>query len=104
MRSKILANFRQSWGSDNRPRAYGLIYWAINLGASVAALIGRTLAAYSYRALFTVDAVTTVLYGVLAWYALPETRPRHLYWLWISCLGVAAAAAIAFPALLRGSR
>jgi hypothetical protein len=26
------------------------------------------------------------------------------YWLWISCLGVAAAAAIAFPALLRGSR
>jgi MFS family permease len=26
------------------------------------------------------------------------------YWLWISCLGIGAAAAIGFPALLRGSR
>jgi MFS family permease len=59
----------------DRTRAYGLIYWAVNLGASVAPLVGGLIAARSYRALFAADAATTVLFGVILWAALPETRP-----------------------------
>ncbi|MGH9387429.1 MAG: MFS transporter, partial [Vicinamibacterales bacterium] len=63
---------------DDRPRAFGLIYWAVNLGASVAPLLGGVLAARSYRALFAADAATTVLFGIILWVALPETRPGDL--------------------------
>ena len=59
----------------DRPRAYGLIYWAVNVGASVASLLGGLIATRSYRALFVADAATTVLFGVILWAALPETRP-----------------------------
>jgi predicted MFS family arabinose efflux permease len=63
-------------GPDDRPRAYSLIYWAVNIGASLAPLIGSVIAARSYRALFAADAATTVLYGLIVWAALPETRPH----------------------------
>jgi MFS family permease len=64
---------------SDRPRAYGLIYWAVNLGASIAPVLGGLIAASSYRALFVADAATTALYGVIVLAALPETRPvRHL--------------------------
>jgi MFS family permease len=61
--------------ADDRPRAYGLLYWAVNLGASVAPLLGGLVAARSYCALFAADAATTAMYGVIVWAALPETRP-----------------------------
>lgn len=61
--------------TEARPRAYGLIYWAVNLGASVAAVFGGVLAAHSYRVLFTADAITTAAFGIVLWVALPETRP-----------------------------
>ena len=60
---------------EDRPRAYGLIYWAVNLGASIAPILGGLIAASSYRALFVADAATTALYGVIVLAALPETRP-----------------------------
>ena len=56
-------------------RAYGLIYWAVNVGASVASLLGGLIATRSYRALFVADAATTLLFGAILWAALPETRP-----------------------------
>jgi MFS family permease len=59
----------------DRTRAYGLIYWAVNLGASVAPLLGGLIATRSYRGLFVADAGTTVLFGVILWAKLPETRP-----------------------------
>jgi MFS family permease len=60
---------------DDRPRAYGLVYWAINLGASAAPVLGGLIAARSYRLLFAADGLTTLLYGVIVWMLLPETRP-----------------------------
>ena len=63
--------------SADRPRAYALIYWAVNLGASIAPLLGAVVAARSYPALFAIDGATTALYGVICWAALPETRPRE---------------------------
>lgn len=61
--------------ADDRPRAYSLIYWAVNLGGAIAPLLGGFLAARSYRLFFVADAATTALYGVIVWLALPETRP-----------------------------
>jgi predicted MFS family arabinose efflux permease len=61
--------------SEDRSRAYGLIYWAVNLGASIAPILGGVIAARSYRLLFIADGGTTLAYGALVWAALPETRP-----------------------------
>jgi MFS family permease len=60
---------------DDRARAFGLIYWAANVGASVAPILGGVIATRSYRALFAVDAATTAAFGLILWAALPETRP-----------------------------
>jgi MFS family permease len=62
---------------NDRPRAYSLIYWAVNLGASIAPILGGVVAARSYRVLFAADAATTALYGVILAVALRETRVVH---------------------------
>jgi MFS family permease len=41
----------------------------------VTMIIGGLISARSYRALFAADAVTTALFGLIVWVALPETRP-----------------------------
>jgi len=59
----------------DRPRAYSLLYWAVNLGASVAPVVGGLMAARSYTLLFAADGASMALFGVLVWQALAETRP-----------------------------
>ena len=60
-----------------RARAYGLLFWAINLGFAVAMILGGTLARLGFTWLFWVDAATCVVFAVLVWRAVPETRVRH---------------------------
>ncbi|MFF4778470.1 MDR family MFS transporter [Microtetraspora fusca] len=60
---------------EDRPRAYGLIYWALNLGFSVAMIAGGWLAKTGFTTLFWIDAITCAAFGVLVWRAIPETRP-----------------------------
>jgi MFS family permease len=74
-RPVVSATIADVVAAEDRPRAYGLIYWAVNLGASIAPILGGVIAARSYRALFLADAATTALYGVIVLAALPETRP-----------------------------
>lgn len=59
-----------------RTRAFGLLLWAINLGFSVAMVLGGTLARTGFVTLFWVDAVTCVVFGLLVWRAIPETGVR----------------------------
>ena len=59
----------------SRARAFGLIYWAINLGFSGAALVAGALAEVSFRLLFVLDAATSALFFAIIWRFLPETRP-----------------------------
>jgi MFS family permease len=61
--------------SPARPRAYALIYWAINLGVAVAGILGGWLADRSYWLLFLVDAITCLAFAVIIARAVPETRP-----------------------------
>jgi MFS family permease len=74
-RPVVSATIADIVGADDRPRAYSLLYWAVNLGASVAPPVGGYLAATSYPVLFVADGATTAMYGVMLWLALPETRP-----------------------------
>lgn len=61
---------------EQRPRAYSATFWATNLGFSVAALTGGALATVGWGWLFAVDAASCVLFGVLVWSRIPETRPE----------------------------
>lgn len=61
--------------AEDRPRAYGYIYWAINLGAALAPLLAGLLAAYSYLYLFLGDGLTTLLFGLIILFGFRETRP-----------------------------
>jgi MFS family permease len=60
----------------SRPRAYGYIYWAINLGAAVAPIMAGLMARRNYTLLFIGDALTTFLFGVLVLWGVSETRPH----------------------------
>lgn len=61
--------------ASDRTRAYGLLHWAINIGFSLAPLIAGMLSEWSFLALFLGDAATTLLYAVLVFFKVPETRP-----------------------------
>jgi len=60
---------------EGRPRAYGYLYWAINLGAAVAPLLGGLMARTNYLLLFAGNALATFLFGVLVLWGVQETRP-----------------------------
>ncbi|MEV6742468.1 MFS transporter [Streptomyces sp. NPDC051104] len=62
--------------SPLRPRAFGLLFWAVNIGFTVGVLTGGSLAANSYLWMFWIDATTCAIFGVLAWFALRETRDQ----------------------------
>ena len=61
--------------SEGRPRAYGYIYWAINLGAALAPVIAGLLAHLDYFLLFLGDALTTFIFGLIVLGGVRETRP-----------------------------
>ena len=60
---------------EDRARAYGLLYWAVNLGFSTAAVVAGAVASHSFTWLFVIDAATTLLFGAVVLGGLPETRP-----------------------------
>ena len=62
---------------EDRPRAFGLLFWAVNLGFSIAMIAGGWLAQTGFTTLFWIDAVTCLIFGVLVWRAIPETRPSR---------------------------
>jgi predicted MFS family arabinose efflux permease len=63
----------------DRARAYGLLYWAINLGFAAAASFGGALAAHHFGLLFVIDALTTFGYGAFVLLGVPETRPPPVF-------------------------
>ncbi|MFI6176934.1 MDR family MFS transporter [Nonomuraea sp. NPDC051191] len=59
-----------------RARAYGLLFWAINLGYAVGMTAGGWLASVGFLWLFWIDAVSCLVFAALVWRAVPETRPQ----------------------------
>jgi MFS family permease len=89
---------------EGRTRAYGYNYWAINLGAALAPVIAGFMATWNYLLLFVGDALTTLLFGLIVLWHVPETRsiqvehatsasqPRRLGLIWQEPLLLAFAA------------
>jgi MFS family permease len=63
---------------EDRRRAYGLIYWAVNLGWALGLAFAGLVAERSMIALFLVDAATTLGFAFVILARVPETRPRGL--------------------------
>src|SRR5258707_12615079 len=63
--------------SQDRPRAYGLLYWAVNIGFAVGSALGGAMAAYGWYLPFIGRAATTLIYAGIVWWKIPETRPDH---------------------------
>jgi MFS family permease len=74
-RPAVLAFIADVVPHDRRVDAFGLLYWAINLGFAAASIIGGLLAELDFTILFIADGVTMAIYGVLVAIAVPETRP-----------------------------
>ena len=62
----------------DRRRAFGLLYWAVNLGFSVGLVLAGLLSEVSYALLFVGDGVTTLAFAAIVWRHVPETRPHGL--------------------------
>src|SRR3954465_4783537 len=61
----------------DRTRAYGILYWAVNLGFAVGSALGGALSTYGWYLLFVGDAITTLAYAAIVWVRVPEARPAH---------------------------
>lgn len=63
---------------SDRPRAFGLVYWAVNLGLALGLLLASLFAASGLVPLFFADAGTSALCAILVFARVPETRPPGL--------------------------
>jgi MFS family permease len=63
---------------QDRARAYGLTYWAVNFAISIGLFLGGLVAERSVVILFLADAATSVAAAAVIFLRVPETRPRGL--------------------------
>ncbi|MBN1207029.1 MAG: MFS transporter [Myxococcaceae bacterium] len=62
---------------EDRTRAFGLLYWVVNVGFAIALPLGGLVARGGFLTLFVLDALTTFLYGCFVWFKVPETLTRR---------------------------
>jgi MFS family permease len=74
-RPAVLAFIADVVPQDKRVDAFGIVYWAINLGFAIASVLGGLLAELDFRILFVADGATMLVYGILVAIAVPETMP-----------------------------
>jgi MFS family permease len=63
--------------AEDRARAFGILYWGVNIGFAIASAVAGFIATVSYTALFVGDAATTLLMGVIVLAGVHETRPAN---------------------------
>jgi len=63
---------------EDRPRAYGLTYWAANFAISVGLFLGGLVAERSIVVLFLADAASSIAAAAVIFLRVPETRPQGL--------------------------
>lgn len=62
---------------QDRVRAYGLLYWVVNVGFAIAVPLGGLVARGGFQVLFIADAITTFVYGCIIWLKVPETLTQR---------------------------
>lgn len=65
--------------AEDRPRAFGYMYWAINLGFAIAPVLAGLMARLDYFLLFVGDAATTFAFGLIVLAGVRETRPPEAH-------------------------
>ncbi len=60
---------------EDRVRAFGLLYWAVNLGVAIGLALAGLMASVSYVLLFVGDGITSLVFAWVVWRFVPETRP-----------------------------
>ena len=65
-------------GIERRQRAFGLQFWAINLGFALAGIIGGALVKHGFWLLFLVDAVSGIAFAAIVWFGISADPPRAL--------------------------
>lgn len=60
---------------ERRAQAFGLLFWAINLGFAGAVSVGGVVAEGGFHILFLADAATTLFFAGLIFLFIAETRP-----------------------------
>jgi len=58
-----------------RIRAFGFLFWAANLGFSVATVTAGILAKHGYGLLFWINVVASLTAALIVWRLVPDTRP-----------------------------
>ena len=62
--------------SSERATGFAGLRMAVNLGWAAGTALGGLLADWDWRLLFLGDGLTTLAYGVLVYFMIPETRPQ----------------------------
>lgn len=62
----------------DRARAFGLVYWAVNIAIALGMLLAGAVAERSVAALLLVDAATSLAFAGIVLARVPETRPAGL--------------------------
>lgn len=62
--------------SGDRPRAFGLLHWALNLGVPIAALVSAGFVGRAWLLLFLLDAISSLFVAGLVLRKLPHTANR----------------------------
>jgi MFS family permease len=61
----------------DRVRAFGVLYWVINLGVAIGLTFAGFLATRSFVWLFVGDGLSSLVFAAIVWRAVPETRPAR---------------------------
>jgi len=64
--------------SSDRASGFAGLRVAVNLGWASGTAIGGLLADWDWRLLFLGDGLTTLAFGTLVYFTIPETRPPHI--------------------------
>lgn len=60
---------------EDRVRAFGILYWGVNLGVAIGLVLAGVLADVSFTLLFLGDAATSLAFAFVVWRHVPESRP-----------------------------
>jgi MFS family permease len=60
-----------------RAQVYALLHTAFNIGAAAGPLIGLAMFSWHPQYVFLISALTTIIYSLLLWAKVPETRPER---------------------------
>ncbi|MEJ3658014.1 MFS transporter [Actinomycetes bacterium KLBMP 9759] len=61
--------------AEQRVRAYGLLFWAANVGFTISTVAAGVLVQHGFGILFWINAATSLVAALIVWRFIPETSP-----------------------------